>query len=142
MLRPKKKRKTNPKLPQELRLGIYYAADGHCHYCGVSLMVGEFEVDHKHCRYAGGTDEPSNLVASCVACNGAKGTRTYRSFLFLLQRNGLAWRDQQYALRQELFKKPSTFKKALRTPWHQRTDLMRFALTELDLLAEAKKRRR
>lgn len=128
-------------LPQETRLEVYYAGSCRCHYCGVSLMVSAFEVDHKKCRYAGGTDDLANLVAACSECNEAKGVRPYRSFCYLLQKKGLAWRDQQHALREELFKKPSTFKKALRAPWYKRTPLMRFALEELELMKLAKKRR-
>lgn len=138
----KKKPTRNRRLPQETRLVIYYASHGRCHYCGISLQLGGFEVDHKLCRYSGGTDEEANLVASCIECNAAKGVRTYRSFCFLLQKKGLAWRDQQHALREELFKKPSTFKKALKALWHQRTPLMTFALEELELLKLAKQRRK
>lgn len=129
-------------LPQETRLEVYYAGSCRCHYCGVSLMVSAFEVDHKKCRYAGGTDDLANLVAACSECNEAKGVRDYRSFRYLLQKKGLAWRDEQAELRQKLYKRRSVFRKALRTPYYKRNDLMRFAIVELDLLKRAKQRRR
>lgn len=137
-----KKTPRKTRLPQELRLEVYRSANGRCHYCGCSLHLSGFEVDHKLCRYSGGIDEICNLVLACIECNGAKGVRTYRSFISLLQRKGLAWRDQQYALRQELFKKPSTFKKAIKSTWYNRTPLIRFALEEMELLKQAKMRRK
>lgn len=129
-------------LSQEVRLAVYRLAGGRCHYCRCSLHEGGFQVDHKRCRHSGGSDALTNLVLSCVECNGAKGVRTYRSFLSLLQRKGLAWRDQQYELRTKLYKRRRIFSKAVKAPWHCKDPLILFAKEEMKLLAEAKKRKR
>ena len=42
-----------------------------CFYCGATPDY--FEVDHVHPKSRGGTDELTNLVLSCVACNQTKG---------------------------------------------------------------------
>ena len=48
------------------------ARDGHrCHYCGKPART----VDHVLPVAAGGTDDPSNLVAACRRCNARKGSR-------------------------------------------------------------------
>jgi 5-methylcytosine-specific restriction endonuclease McrA len=41
-----------------------------CVYCGEPAN----QVDHVIPRHQGGSDLPSNLVASCARCNNAKGT--------------------------------------------------------------------
>jgi 5-methylcytosine-specific restriction endonuclease McrA len=40
-----------------------------CHWCGGRATT----VDHVHPRAEGGTDDPRNLVASCVPCNLRRG---------------------------------------------------------------------
>jgi 5-methylcytosine-specific restriction protein A len=50
--------------------------DGHiCRYCGGPAST----VDHIVAKAKGGTDGPSNLVASCRSCNSAKGCSTFLS---------------------------------------------------------------
>ena len=46
-----------------------------CGYCGVSeVLVGAFlHCDHFHPTSRGGSDDASNQVYCCVACNGFKG---------------------------------------------------------------------
>ncbi len=44
---------------------------GVCRYCGGVATTA----DHVIPKRRGGTDEPSNLVASCVPCNSSKGAR-------------------------------------------------------------------
>jgi hypothetical protein len=43
-----------------------------CRYCGAKAPDVEITVDHVIPVALGGTDEPSNLVAACGACNGGK----------------------------------------------------------------------
>lgn len=48
--------------------------DNHaCRYCGAKAPFAELEVDHVIPRHHGGTDDPWNLTAACVACNRSKG---------------------------------------------------------------------
>lgn len=47
--------------------------DGHkCRYCGVVADESPLVVDHVTPTALGGTDDPSNLVASCRDCNSGK----------------------------------------------------------------------
>lgn len=49
-----------------------------CGYCAVNPAR---EFDHIVPIAKGGKDEPSNLLPSCIPCNRAKGTQTWRPFL-------------------------------------------------------------
>lgn len=46
-----------------------------CHWCGLvlSTAAGLATIDHVRPRSKGGTDEESNLVASCEPCNHRRG---------------------------------------------------------------------
>lgn len=54
---------------KKLRQQTLVRDDYKCHYCGGTAN----EIDHKTSYTNGGTDEPSNLVATCTPCNRAKG---------------------------------------------------------------------
>lgn len=48
------------------------ARDHHtCGYCGAPATT----VDHVVAKANGGTDDPSNLISSCVRCNSTKGAK-------------------------------------------------------------------
>jgi len=53
------------------RLAILQRDGYECHYCGDVAT----EVDHGIPRVNGGTEDPDNLVASCMKCNRSKGKR-------------------------------------------------------------------
>lgn len=54
--------------------------DGHaCAYCDAKDLP--LNLDHVVARACGGSNRPSNLVASCIACNLAKGTQPLEDFL-------------------------------------------------------------
>ncbi len=46
--------------------------DAHCAYCGIYLRFCHATIDHVMPRSAGGSNDPSNLVLACNACNQAK----------------------------------------------------------------------
>lgn len=46
-----------------------------CRYCGRCPPAVVLEVDHVHPRSEGGSDDPDNLVSSCLDCNRGKGAR-------------------------------------------------------------------
>lgn len=49
--------------------------DNHaCRYCGAAAPEVKLAVDHVMPIALGGTDEPSNLVTACVACNSGKAS--------------------------------------------------------------------
>ena len=59
-------------LPRRLRFEIL-RRDGHtCRYCGAAAPDVKLTVDHVIPVVLGGSDDPTNLVTACVACNGGK----------------------------------------------------------------------
>jgi len=52
-----------------------------CVYCGFDGRTFEtwafLQVDHFKPRSLGGTDEPENLVTSCIMCNHMKGAKSW-----------------------------------------------------------------
>lgn len=65
------------------RRTVYEDSGGICHYCRVPLeLEGAWHVEHQMPRALGGTDDLSNLVASCVKCNLEKGDLTAIEYVF------------------------------------------------------------
>jgi 5-methylcytosine-specific restriction endonuclease McrA len=58
---------------QQLRLRILQRDGYTCRYCGAYAR----SVDHRTPKSQGGTDHPSNLVASCVKCNSSRSPGTW-----------------------------------------------------------------
>lgn len=46
-----------------------------CQYCDKELKGSDATADHVIPKDAGGTDDPSNLVAACLRCNGLKSNK-------------------------------------------------------------------
>lgn len=51
---------------------------GQCHYCTIKMSrrgneIHRATIDHIRPKSTGGTNEPSNLILCCRACNEAKG---------------------------------------------------------------------
>lgn len=68
------------------RQRIFDASAGKCHYCGEVLTLdGKWHIEHKMPKALMGSNEPSNLVASCAPCNHKKRDKT--DVEFLAQRN-------------------------------------------------------
>lgn len=63
-----------------LRLMLFGNTDGKCWYCGIDLDLDTFHIDHVVPRRHGGTDDLSNLVASCPPCNMSKGANSLEQF--------------------------------------------------------------
>jgi hypothetical protein len=57
---------------RSLRFQILRRDGNTCRYCGASAPEVKLTVDHVTPTTLGGTDEPSNLVTACEACNGGK----------------------------------------------------------------------
>lgn len=57
---------------KRLRFEILRRDNHACRYCGAAAPEAKLTVDHVVPVALGGTDEPSNLVAACDACNGGK----------------------------------------------------------------------
>ncbi len=67
-----------------LRQAVLERDEYTCVYCG--RRGGRLTLDHVLPVCRGGTSDLSNLVAACVPCNSAKGTRTLQEWLAALQR--------------------------------------------------------
>jgi 5-methylcytosine-specific restriction endonuclease McrA len=67
-------------------LRAFDRTNGRCAYCGAELLLGsDWVVDHIIARARGGSNDDSNLVASCARCNGRKKTKTPEEFRHWLQ---------------------------------------------------------
>jgi 5-methylcytosine-specific restriction endonuclease McrA len=56
---------------KRLRVAILERDAFTCGYCGNEATA----VDHIHPRALGGTNDPGNLIASCIQCNSRKKDR-------------------------------------------------------------------
>lgn len=79
-----------PKFGPKFSRDIWVRFGGRCHYCGCEMKrtgnsPERFTIDHKIPISRGGGSETANLVASCLACNGAKGARTDGEFIAWLE---------------------------------------------------------
>ena len=64
------------------RKQVFEKSQGKCHYCDTSLDIeGAWHIEHMMPRALMGTNEPSNLVASCIPCNMKKRDRTAEEFM-------------------------------------------------------------
>lgn len=64
----------------EKRLAIYIRDSFQCAYCGRSLKnaaAEEINLDHLLPRVAGGSNEATNLITACKACNCSRGARPW-----------------------------------------------------------------
>lgn len=59
---------------RRLRFEILRRDDHTCRYCGASAPDVKLTVDHVMPEALGGSDDPSNLVTACEACNGGKSS--------------------------------------------------------------------
>lgn len=59
-------------LSQSLRFEVLRRDAFTCQYCGAKAPDVKLQADHIVPRAAGGTDESSNLITACVACNIGK----------------------------------------------------------------------
>jgi CRISPR/Cas system Type II protein with McrA/HNH and RuvC-like nuclease domain len=68
-------RKVRGPLSQRTRFRVLEAYNYRCFYCGRGADVVALEVDHVFPVARGGTDDQSNLVPACEACNSGKSDR-------------------------------------------------------------------
>lgn len=60
-----------------------------CVYCGCQLRPGTATLDHVLATELGGSNDPSNLVTSCISCNSAKQDKTVSDFIKYLDNLGV-----------------------------------------------------
>lgn len=67
---------TPERMSPSLRFDILQRDSYRCQICGATAQDGaRLEVDHKHPRIHGGTNERDNLWTLCFECNRGKGTK-------------------------------------------------------------------
>ena len=69
VLMNRRKRKVN------LKNLIWHKSNGVCAKCGKPTEMDKRTIDHFIPKYHGGTDDISNLIPMCRACNRAKSSR-------------------------------------------------------------------
>lgn len=62
------------------RKNVYIRDQGKCQYCGKKVGLSNFTFDHVIPRCAGGQTCWTNIVISCIKCNGAKGSKHTSKF--------------------------------------------------------------
>ncbi len=60
------------------RRNLHARDNGRCVYCGQSISLSAFTIDHVIPRSKGGTTEWKNLVTACMACNNRKGNKRWK----------------------------------------------------------------
>ena len=66
--------------PPEVRERVRLQQGRRCMYCGVTLNRTNFQVDHIYPVDHGGSNDESNLQATCGSCNARKGVQTDQEF--------------------------------------------------------------
>jgi hypothetical protein len=61
---------------RRLRFEILRRDDHTCRYCGATAPDVKLTIDHVVPNALGGSDDPTNLVTACEACNGGKTSTT------------------------------------------------------------------
>lgn len=73
-------------IPKKIRLQVYEKCNHRCAYCGCELQYKDMQVDHVESLYwHGGSDEISNFLPACRACNFYKSTMEIEEFRNQLQ---------------------------------------------------------
>jgi 5-methylcytosine-specific restriction endonuclease McrA len=62
------------------RKKVFKKYDGQCAYCGCSISIKSFNVDHLIPIQKGGSDEMENLMPSCRSCNSWKAAWLIEDF--------------------------------------------------------------
>lgn len=60
---------------KRLRFEIFKRDGFACRYCGARPPSVQLQIEHVVARSRGGTNQPENLVTSCVACNQGKSDK-------------------------------------------------------------------
>lgn len=66
-------------IPEWAWLSCLAYFDGACAYCGTTRA--RLTADHLVPKSKGGSDDPSNIVPACEACNEAKGDQEWHDFM-------------------------------------------------------------
>jgi len=64
---------------------IYNKYNGRCAYCGRKMTYKDMQVDHLQAKSRGGSNDISNLMPACRACNHYKRAHTLEVFRQYIQ---------------------------------------------------------
>jgi len=80
-------------ISKEIRRAVLRDWGYRCYYCAADLRrpCVQATLDHRLPRSRGGTDQRSNLVPACLACNHAKGAQTVAEFRERVRRTQPEW---------------------------------------------------
>lgn len=73
---PRRNRSSRSGISTRLRFFVLERDGFKCQYCGATGEGIRLQVDHRVSRADGGSDDPSNLVTACAACNHGKGAKS------------------------------------------------------------------
>lgn len=59
---------------------LYYMFNGKCAYCGCSIDIHNFHMDHIIPKCSDGRGTEDNMFPSCPTCNAAKGVLSLEQF--------------------------------------------------------------
>lgn len=59
---------------------VFKKFKGKCAYCGCSIDINNFHIEHIIPKKNGGTDKFDNLLPACCDCNLSKGSLDIESF--------------------------------------------------------------
>lgn len=65
----------------EKRLAIYIRDRFICGYCAIRCNYDNITLDHVIARDKGGSNEPDNLIVSCLSCNSSKQNTAVQDWL-------------------------------------------------------------
>jgi 5-methylcytosine-specific restriction endonuclease McrA len=85
-----RKAANTPRPVSKRRREVFAKSSGRCWYCKRPLCLeGAWHVEHQMPDSLGGSDDLSNLVASCIPCNLSKRDRTAIEYATKMLARGL-----------------------------------------------------
>ena len=74
--------------PKVYKRMLFGDQEGRCNACGDRKNIGEFDIDHRVPKVAGGQNNYDNLQLLCVGCHRRKGTKTMAWLMNDLRQDG------------------------------------------------------
>lgn len=72
------------KAPNARRVKVFSKTNGKCYYCGSTICLETFHIDHMHPTSRGGVNLQENLAPACPHCNVSKGQKTVEEWRLVM----------------------------------------------------------